>query len=392
MGQAVIARILLFLFAVRASGSSQVKVNVHLDKDDYIAGEPVFVIWEYTNISSSPIPFDKFDPYCPEAEVSSPSLSFAEPTVFPYPRDGAWDCKSVMSSLRPGEAYQTKFLLNRRFDLTKPGKFILFVPQRTGMNAPTIESKKLTLTLKPSSKAELRAVYQPYINTLRSETNAEVREAIRVLADSGADFAEIHLLRFSSDPRNGSDLQEIAQEGLSRLKSPASCARLAELADHPELHHQQQAVDQLGRCADTSYMLFLFRLADRDAEMRDFALLAAGESGGDSAVSRLLALASQGSLQREKALHALGRTGSERAANALIEALPSLQDDNSRFAALQSLATLTHHESRQKGFDAQVQEWKEWRLNSADKHIYAPRDWQVPLTPLPDHKSSSMAQ
>ena len=395
MRTTLIALWVLLLFGRLDIASAQIKAQVHLDKDHYLAGEPVFVLWEYKNVGSS-IPFDRFDPYCPEPEVSAPSLRFAEPTVFPYPHDGTFDCRSIRGSLNPGKTYTTRFLLNHRFDLSSPGEYDLVVPLGTGINGsgdellPGVysETRKLSLVLQPSSEAELRSAYQPYLDALRNDVNAEKREALRVLADSGAKFAETDMLRFSSDPRSGADLQDIAQEGLARLKTPAACARLAELADQPELHHQQKAIEQLARCGDSTYMLFLFRLADRDRAVRDFAILGAGEVGGDAAVDRLLSLASQGSLDREKALYALGRTGSERAARSIIESLPLLQDGASRLAALQSLSILTHYESKKKGFEAQVQEWKQWWATSQKKHIYKPRDWQVPLTPLPAANSS----
>ena len=393
--------ILLVLFALLLFGnveivSAQIRRQVRLDKDHYAAGEPVFVLWEYTNVGSTSISFDKSDPYCPEPGVSAPSLRFSEPTVFPYPHDGAIDCESVRGTLNPGETYTTRFLLNHRFDLSRPGKYDLAVQLGMGIDGSVHEllpgvyggTRKLRLVLQPSSEAELRTAYQPYLDALRSDHNSARREALRVLADSGAKFAETDLLRFSSDPRSGSDLQEIADEGLARLKTPAACARLAELADKPELHHQQKAIEQLAQCGDSNYMLFLFRLADRDRALRGFAILGAAEVGGDAAVDRLVSLASQGSLDRENAFYALGRTGSKRAARSIIEALPRLQDADSRLAALQSLRTLTHYESKKKDFEAQAQEWKQWWATSQKKPIYKPRDWQVPLTPLPSENSA----
>jgi len=177
-------------------------------------------------------------------------------------------------------------------------------------------------------------------------------------------------------------LQEIANEGLARLRTQAACARLAELADHAELHHQQRAIDQLGQCGDLGYMQFLFRLADGDGAMRQFAIFAAAEAGGEAAVDRLLGLRTQGSLERETEFYALGRTGSERAAKAIIDALPYLQDGTVRYAALRSLATLTHHESREDNISAQTQQWNEWWAKSQNRKIYKPRDWRIPLTPL----------
>jgi hypothetical protein len=380
--------------------SARIKAQVYLEKDHYLAGGPVFVVWEYVNVGSTSIPFDKYDPYCPEPGISAPSLRFSEPTVFPYPHDGVVDCEFIKGSLKPGETYSTRFLLNHRFDLSKPGTYDLVVPLYAGTNGsdrsgskllPGADDgkRKLRLVLQSSSAAELNAAYQPYLDVLRSDANPARREALRVVADSGAKFTETDLLRFSSDPRTGSDLQEIAQEGLARLKTPATCARLAELADQPELHHQQKAIEQLAQCGDSGYMLFLFRLADRDRAVRDSAILGAGEVGGDAAVERLLSMASQGSLDREKALYALGRTDSERAARSIIESLPLLLDEDSRLAALRSLSTLTHHESKKKGFEAQAQEWKQWWATSQQKHIYKPRDWAVPLTPLPAAASTT---
>ena len=376
------------IFFAHAAGTwAQIRAEVYLDRGRYLAGEPVFLIWEYTNVGSTAIPFERFDPYCPEPLGDVPSLPFAQPTVFPFPHDGILDCESVIAPLKPGETYETKFLLNHRFDLSKPGEYTLTVPLGTGMYnssnphmpGDSFGTKQLSLILRSTNDAELRAAYQPYFDALKSDMSARTREAIRVLADSGAKFAETDLLRFSSDPRNGFDVQEVADEGLARLKTPAACARLAELANHPELHDQQAAVDRLGRCGDPAYMLFLFQLADRDRTIRDFAISAAAEAGGDAAVDRILLHAS---FDREKFFYALGRTGSERAAKTIIDALPLLHDSYSQYAALRSLTTLTHRESRKKDFESQVRDWEEWWANYRVKEIYKPRDWHVPLTPL----------
>jgi len=43
-----------------------------LDKNKYLVGEPVFVVWEYKNIGSPDVPFERFDPYCPEPGIRAP--------------------------------------------------------------------------------------------------------------------------------------------------------------------------------------------------------------------------------------------------------------------------------------------------------------------------------
>ncbi|HEY4052431.1 MAG TPA: HEAT repeat domain-containing protein [Terriglobales bacterium] len=165
--------------------------------------------------------------------------------MFPYPHDGIIDCESFSAPLKPQETYEKKFLLNHRFDLTKPGKYDFVISLQTGTvrsgqpdtQARGFQTRKLKLVLRPSTEAALKAVYQPYFDALKSEDSPNRLEALRALADSGQAFVEAELLRFSSDPRSGSDFQNIANEGLARLRTPAACARLAELADHPESHH-----------------------------------------------------------------------------------------------------------------------------------------------------------
>lgn len=371
------AALILAVSASCANASALIRTTVRLDKKRYFAGEPVFIVWDYTNTGRMPLSFDRTDPYCPEPSVISPTLPFAEPTVFPNGHDERdWDCESIRGSLQPGETYEEKFLLNHRFNLSTPGEYSLAVP----VSAGKVGAVQLHLVLEPAREQALRAAYQPYIEVLNSGSAPDMSTPLRVLADSGEYFAEDELLRFSSDrlsPSNG-----IANEGLARLKGAVACARLAQLAEHPELHYQQSAIDKLGQCDEPGYMNLLFGLADRQPEMRQFAVVAAGEAGGNAAVDRLLELISQGSPDREAGLWALGRTGSVRAAGAIVDLLSSLTDEFSRYAALQSLKTLTHRESTLGDYTAQQAEWKRWWANPTNRNVYKPRDWRVPLTPL----------
>jgi len=388
---------------------AQINVDVHLDREQYLAGEPAYLVWEYTNNGSTAVPFDRVDPYCEEPTIEAPSLPFASPPVFPYPLNGIIDCVYLSRPLAPGERYVSKYLLNHRFILNKAGRYEITVPPSTReaserkpilnvgaslLPAPNLGETsayslanpdggaphvKLTLVLQASSEEGLRKAYRPYFNALTTPGSIDRADALRALADSGEEFTEIKLLQISSDPRD--PLQGLADEGLARLRTPAACARLAELAAHPELHQQQWSIEQLGRCGDPEYMMFLFNLTYSDPSQRQFALRAAAEAGGNAAIDRLLMSASQGSLDREAALYALGLTGSERAVNVLIDALPSLPD-SLKFTALASLRTLTHRESKQKSYDAQIKQWQQWRAIPGTKKIYKPRDWSTETAPL----------
>lgn len=118
MRRTVIALVASILFSHAYPAAAQIRAEVHLDKESYIAGEPVFVVWDYSNLGSTAVPFDRFDPYCEGPNIRGP-LTFAAPTVFPYPHDGTFDCESSSAPLKPQETYEAKFLLNHRFDLTR---------------------------------------------------------------------------------------------------------------------------------------------------------------------------------------------------------------------------------------------------------------------------------
>lgn len=371
---------LLFFAAGWAVCIAQIEVQAHLDKSRHLAGEPAYLIWEYTNTGASPATFGEDDLYCMEPRIEAPSLAPAAPPICPdlvHVRD----CTSQEAKLKPGEKYVARYLLNHRFDLSKPGEHELTVLDIRG--AGGVSRKTLKLVLDRSSEEDLRSAYQPYFAPLASSDRISWTETLRALADSGARFTESVLLQVSMDPRNDSYDQSLANAGLARLRTPLACARLAELAAHPELHHQQQAIMDLGRCGDSGYMAFLFGLVDRGVPNRSLLLSAAAEVGGEAAVDRLLRLASPGSPDRESALYALGRTGSGRAARAILDVLPSLSGGYTLYAGLTSLRTLTHRESKQQDLAAQAKEWADWWATSQQREIFRPRNCSGGILPLP---------
>jgi hypothetical protein len=70
MRNTLVALLAIALFGNTESGWAQVRTEIHLDKAHYVAGEPVFVIWKYTNSTSVAVPFERFDPYCPEPGIT----------------------------------------------------------------------------------------------------------------------------------------------------------------------------------------------------------------------------------------------------------------------------------------------------------------------------------
>lgn len=356
--------IVTLLSVVGLGFGADIDVVVRFDKERHLAGEPVYLIWKYTNNGKAVARFQQEDLYCMEPDIETTSLRPAMPLVFPS-GGKTFDCLSGVRELRPGESHTARYLLNGRFDLNRAGTYELTAQKRT-----------LSLVLDRASERDLKAAYEPYFAALNFTDRDARIEALRALAGSGARFTEDALLEVSIDPRSDSHVRSIADDGLARLRTPRACAWLAELATHPELHDQQRAIEYLGQCGDPGYMPLLFGLAERRdvaPATRDFALFAAGEAGGKAAVDHLVGMTLRLGPERDAAFVALGRTGSERAVKAIIDALPSLAAESTRYASLAALRTLTHRESRQSGFEAGAKEWRDWWA-AGNREIYRARD------------------
>ncbi len=357
-----------------------IDVQAHLDKQRHLAGEPVYLIWEYTNDGPEAKPFEVDDLYCMEPRIETTSLLPAMPPVCPD-RGEALSCESELRQLGPGEKYVARYLLNGRFDLNQPGTYALtvFDPR---MGGPVSQQRTFSLVLDRGSERDLRNAYAPYLEALNSP--GATAATSRVLSGAGMPFTESALLRVAIDPRRDSYTQSIAIDGLARLRTPLACARLAELAEHPELHRQNRAIEYLGQCGDPSYMLLLFTLAEprglaRPAP-RGLALAAAAEAGGPASVDRLAHMLPEA--EPDDVFLALGRTGSKQAAQVIIDALPSLAAESTRYVALLSLMTLTHRESKQSNYEAKVGEWRAWWKSEGTKTIYQPRDCRGGITAI----------
>ena len=280
---------ILSAFICAVASAAGIKVESRLDRKRHLAGEPVYLILRYTNDGTAVARFEQQDLYCMEPSLEPTSL---RPAVLPVCPDSGrtFDCLSQVRDLRPGETHVAKYLLNSRFDLNKPGSYDVTEFEGRMFEQPSVK-RTVHLVLDRSSERDLRAVYAPYFTALDSTDIDKRIEAVRALAGSGASFAEDTLLQISMDPRNDSYVQSLAARGLARLRTRLACARLAELAVHPELHDQQGAIVALGACGDPGYMTLLFQLAagrDHEPATNVFALAAAAESGGEAAVDRLL--------------------------------------------------------------------------------------------------------
>lgn len=360
------------------ASAAGIDVQSRLDKERHLAGEPVYLIIQYTNNGNAVEVLNSPGPYCVEPTLEPTSLRRAVPPVCPDFGFGAANCSSVLRRLRPGETYAAKYLLNSRFDLNEPGTYTLTVSEGA-IGEPSWSAKTVSLVLDRASEQELRAVYQPYFAALDS-WGSDRAEAVRVLAGAGASFTQDALLQASLDPRNDLYVQSVADLGLVRLRTRVACARLAELA---VLHRQQQAIVALGQCGDPGYMQLLFNLAateDHAPATNAFALAAAAEAGGEAAVDRLLNMMLLP--DREAVFLALGRTGSPRAAKAIIDALPSVTVDTTQYVALAALTTLTHRQSKQPNFAARAKEWKDWWTSEGTKQTFGPRDCRGGISPL----------
>lgn len=366
-----------FLAIGYASASdADIDVRIRLDKQRYLAGEPAYLMWEYTNKGTVLTKLLVKDPYCWASDiVAAASLPRSLPPTCPDPGEEIF-CRTPIRQLGPGEAYAMKYLLNSRFNLNQPGTYELTVSE--AFEDRRSQARTLSLVVQPSSELDLRKAYAPYLAALQSGADTE---AVRALAGSGMTFAESELLRASMDPRTY--YQPIANDGLARLRTPLACARLAELSDQ----YSQRAMEYLGQCGDPSYMQFLFALADRaeranpNSSTPRFALLAAAEAGGDAAVERLKSMLRVVQIKQDDVYYALGRTGSKQAVQAIVDALLSLFVESEQNAALRALTTLTHRESKRDSYRAKAGEWREWWA-TGKRDVYKPRDCRGGITDI----------
>jgi hypothetical protein len=341
---------------------AQLAVRMHLSKPSYIAGEPVFLIVEIENQGNNPLVIATADP-----------LSFCGGYQFQLDGVKDWDAQGCLGSaggsclgsdmsLAPGATHTDRILLNRRYDLRRPGTYALHVTRYVKYGPGNLELAELeregivetfdadlVIRLQFSQDDELPSIFAPYLRDLESKDPDRIQEAGNVIAWLAPPFLEKTIIEMLDSP----GLQGYALRGLRTLATPAAHKALAGFVARPwqTLDYGadgEEALRFLGEIGNSSDVPILLKAADAnapDSSAREAAIESAGKAGGDAAVQPLLdELESDSADTRQDAVRALYLTGSRQAVPVLIDLLRSPEDRLSGTAEY-GLQVLTHREA-----------------------------------------------
>ncbi len=359
VGRMVVA---LLLALVGVAARAQLQGHISMAKDVYFAGEPVYVLFEYTNVGKDAVQYSAGDPYAEgcggyklevSEEASKERASCAE-------RGGASECIVGSEILAAGQTRHQLILVNYAHDLSKAGNYEIRATQEMKYAAATGDvrlaaaqqqfkvEQRFTIQVMKADRERLEAVYKPYMVNLSSQDDEIQREAERAIVSGAPPWLEdtiVGMLRQYTS-------REFALLGLKNLNTARSREELAKIVRNTseETEENLTAVRYLAELGDKEYFPMLLEIAKKQPanEGKEY-VLAAAELGGDDAVPFLQELLGSGDgSARANAVMGLGKTGSRAAVPLLIEVL---KDPELGRLAGEGLVELTH---RQEG------DWVAW--------------------------------
>lgn len=224
-------------------------------------------------------------------------------------------------TLPPGKIHTELWLLNQWAQFRVPGTYHVHAERRLALRAADPQTGKfadhpaafalaiddLTVTVVPSTPAQVRAAFQPYLEAVANPQNPNPAEAVVVLTSMPQPFFLDRLVAMANAAPTQHWDRRNAVDGLARLNTPASWQAILKLFRDPD--------DASGRHA-----------SDTETPVRSYALLLLGEKGSAAFVPTLIATLHQSSDPlRGDILHALGFFHDARAYQALFDNLHSAQ-------------------------------------------------------------------
>jgi hypothetical protein len=371
--------VLIAMLGLVGAGAAQGQLQGQIStaKQVYVAGEPVYVHFEVTNVGKEPIVYNAGDPYsdgCGYSLQVSSGPALAHPSCAPAKADA---CDTSEQILAEGETLRQNILVNYAHDVRKAGDYEIhavrvmkYGPMRTAA-ADRKEfklEKSLQIQVVRSDHDALEAIYRVYVRNLGSQDDEIQREAERAIVSGGMPWLEDTIVSMVRQYRS----REFALLGLRNLNTPRAREELAKLAQSTSelTPENEMAVGYLAQMGDKNYFPMLLGIA-KEVEVgqgREY-VLAAAELGVDDAVPYLKELlGSANPNARANGVMGLGVTGSRAAVPILIEALKGSNAELVKLAA-NGLTELTHRSSEQ------TEKWATWwaAAGTAAK-VYGPRE------------------
>jgi hypothetical protein len=369
----VLGAALALLGAGAARGQLQGQISTA--KDLYLAGEPIYIHFEVTNVGKDAVEYSAGDPYewCGGyfLEVSSgPPLTHSSCEAAK-----ANECNTAEQLLAAGETVRQNILVNYSHAVEKPGDYEIHAVRTMkyralngGGEQDFKLEKSLQVHVKNGDEDALQAIYNVYVRNLRSPDDEIQREAERAIVSGAMPWLEDTIVGMVRQYRS----REFALLGLRNLNTARSRDELAKIVQNSsELTPENEtAASYLAQMGDKRYFPVLLELAKKTEPNggRNY-VLAAAELGGDDAVPYLKEL--QGSTDanaRADAVMGLGMTGSRAAVPVLIDALKNADGDLAKQAE-NALAVLTHRTAENAG------KWAAWwTAEGSSAKVYGPRE------------------
>ncbi|HUN62258.1 MAG TPA: HEAT repeat domain-containing protein [Candidatus Sulfotelmatobacter sp.] len=384
-------RLVVLAMALLCAGTArgQMQGRISMAKDVYVAGEPVFVLFEFSNTGSEPLQYSSADPYAEgcrayRIEVSS-GARLEHPSCQPH---APAECNGSSEVISGGETQHKLVLVNFSHKLATPGEYEIHATQilRYAPASGALDSSnngkelkveaRFSIRLLKSNTEALQRIYQPYVTNLTSQDDEIQREAELAIVSGAPPWLEdtiVGMLRKYTS-------RDLALLGLRNLNTPRAREELAKIVQSSSEYTQENeaAVSYLAQMGDKKYFPLLLEIAKRQPakEGRDY-VLAAAELGGDEAVPYLRGMLSSSDPDaRGNAVAGLSKTGSRQAVPLLVE---SLQQGNTNLgkAALDGLTDLTHRSAFAVD-DPPAEEYSKWQAwwsaNGTNAPVYGPEE------------------
>jgi hypothetical protein len=365
----------------------QLQGQISTAKSMYVAGEPIYVHFEVTNVGKEPVEYSAGDPYSHGCGGYALEVSTAAPLKHPSCAPAkANECTAANQILASGETVRQNILLNYAHDVTKPGEYDVHAVREMkyrAMNGAVGGAwsefkleKSLQIHVTKANQEALQAIYQVYLTNLRSPDDEIQRDAERAIVSGAMPWLEDTIVGMVRQYRS----REIALLGLKNLNTARSREELAKIVQSTSefTPENETAVGYLAQMGDQKYFPMLLEIAKKlEASQGREYVLAAAELGGDDAVPYLKELLTSADANaRANGVMGLGVSGSRAAVPLLIEALKGGNADFGKLAE-NGLMGLTHRRVSAEG-DApseQAGKWAAWwGAEGSSAKVYGPRE------------------
>lgn len=369
--------------------AQQYEAQFTLEKETWLAGEPVIADFELKNISKVAIKVNDSDcfhnTWFESDDAPKPSAQLINLQGCSAGIGYGGSCLEQSRLVQPGETQTRRYVVKDGFSLREPGEFHVRAHRWVQLLDPSEAYKSLaesqtttylTVKVKPSDRSQVLAIYESFERASRDSDHNVAGFALDALTADPPEYLESVMISLADDKRRAYS----AIRGLSRIGTESSHRKLAQVVDSSEGALQQIALSSLADAADPLFCDFML---EKMTKLKDWsqslAIMSAGASCGQKALPRLLALDIQDSGRRAAIATGLGNSGSPAAVPILIDMLVD-PDPFVRASADGGLFTLTHRNSAKStsvaadARDARSDWTSYWALHSKDQHIYKAKD------------------